>query len=478
MKKRWFPLAQSLLVGLWLAILFGGCATSQKRSAAGTHHHSFIDYWPPPKNNRQLCLAVKDNIDIKGVVTSAGSEYVDRTSPPAAHDAECLAIARQRNVRIIGKTNLSEFAVAPSGLNDYFGTPINPYDKPWHHVIPGGSSSGSAVAVANGIADVAFGTDTAGSVRVPAACCGIVGLKTTFGLVSLKGVVPIEPKHLDTVGPMGRDIAHVVLGMDLLEKGFASRYKTAVKAKPTGRQIKIGRLYLSGTDPQLDQAIDNALAQAGFQVVPLDKEFELKWDQAKKDGNVLAAAGAWMSERQYRSKWGVRARTKAAILLGRLVYPFKYRAGLRRLAEWQHTLHRVFERVDLIAVPTLQVVPPRIPAIGKIALLETRVLNLQNTVAVNFAGNPALAVPVPVKHEHFPVTSLQLVGPRFSEAELLNAGRLIEAQTSGPVNWLSQVATRFAKAHPDSRFRQTRRSVQLPESPAIFNVPLKSNVLP
>jgi len=83
-----------------------------------------------------------------------------------------------------------------------------------------------------------------------------------------------------------------------------------------------------------------------------------------------------------------------------------------------------------------------------------------------------------VKHEHFPVTSLQLVGPRFSEAELLNAGRLIEAQTSGPVNWLSQVATRFAKAHPDSRFRQTRRSVQLPESPAIFNVPLKSNVLP
>jgi amidase len=445
MKKRCFRLAQPFLIGLWLAIIFGGCATSEKHSAAGTHH-SFIDYWLPPKNNQQLRLAVKDNIDIKGVVTSAGSEYVAKTSPPASHDAECMAIARQRNVRIVGKTNLSEFAVAPSGLNEYFGTPRNPYDKSWRHLIPGGSSSGSAVAVAYGIADVAFGTDTAGSIRVPAACCGIVGLKTTFGLVSLKGVFPIEPKHLDTVGPMGRDIAHVVLGMDLLQKGFVARYNAAVRAKPSGRQIKIGRLYLDGTDPQIDQAIDNALADARFQVVPLGNDFKSKWDQAKKDGNTVAAAGAWISERQYRFKGGVRARTKAAILLGRLVYPIKYRAALRRQAEWQHTLNRVFQEVDFIALPTLQVVPPRIPSVGKIALLEARVLNLQNTVAVNFAGNPALAVPVPLSHEHFPVTSLQLVGPRVSEAELLNAGRLIETRSSGPGNRPSQVSTQSAKS--------------------------------
>jgi amidase len=93
--------------------------------------------------------------------------------------------------------------LAPSGLNEYFGTPHNPHDKV-AGIIPGGSSSGSAAAVASGIADISFGTDTAGSIRVPAACCGIVGLKTTFGLVSLKGVFPIEPKHLDTVGPMGQ----------------------------------------------------------------------------------------------------------------------------------------------------------------------------------------------------------------------------------------------------------------------------------
>src|SRR4029077_17016011 len=97
----------------------------------------------------------------------------------------CLAIARQRNVQIVGKTNMSEFAVSPSGMNEYFGTAVNPLNR---RLIPGGSSSGNAVALASGAADVAFGTDTAGSVRVPAACCGGVGFKTKFGFFSLRGL--------------------------------------------------------------------------------------------------------------------------------------------------------------------------------------------------------------------------------------------------------------------------------------------------
>jgi amidase len=410
------------LLVLWLS----GCTVPERRSGSGSHHHDFIDYWPVPANDQEIVLAVKDNIDVKGVVTSAGSEYVSKTASPATQDAACLAIARARGVRIIGKTNLSELTLAPSGVNDYFGTPRNPFSK-LHQIIPGGSSSGSAAAVDVGLADVAFGTDTAGSIRVPAACCGIVGLKTTFGLVPLRGVFPVEPKHLDTVGPMGKDIGHVVLGMDLLEKGFAAQYKTAVAKEPFGRQIRIGRLYLSGTDPKIDKAIDEALARAQFQVVQLGPGFKAKWEQAKKDGNTMAAAGAWISDQQYSFKWGVRARTKAVILLGRLVYPGQYRAALERRAAWQHALSEEFKKVDFIALPTLQVTPPPIPWIGRIALLETRVLNIQNTVAVNYAGNPALAVPIPVSHEHFPVTSLQLVGPRLSEAQLLNAGRIVEA---------------------------------------------------
>jgi Asp-tRNA(Asn)/Glu-tRNA(Gln) amidotransferase A subunit family amidase len=375
-----------------------------------------------------VSLAIKDNIDMKGVVTTAGSEYVAKTAPPALHDADCLAIARGRNVRIVGKTTLSEFALSPSGLNDYFGTPRDPFSKSWRRFIPGGSSCGSAVAVADGSADIALGTDTAGSIRVPAACCGVVGLKTTFGLISNKGVFPVEPKHLDTVGPMGKDVAHVVQGMDLLQNGFAAQYRAALAAKPSAKDVKIGRLYLSGTDPRIDQAVDDALARSKFKVITLDRRLSAKWDQAKKDGNTLAASGAWISAQNYRSKNGVRLRTRAVILLGQLLYPGQYRQALHRRAEWQHALSKVFRKVDFIALPTLQTLPPTIPFIGRIALLEARVLDLQNTVAVNFAGNPALAIPIPVNNKTIPVTSLQLIGPRLSEAGLLNAGRLIELE--------------------------------------------------
>lgn len=424
---RWTATA----IGLLIINCFNGCSTFQSYAPKHSPDRAYIDYWPTPRDSNQVRLAVKDNIDIKGVVTSAGSEYLAHNSPPASSDADCLAIARQQHVQIIGKTNLSEFAVAPSGVNDYFGTPKNPFSK-GHKLIPGGSSSGSAVAVANGSADVAFGTDTAGSIRVPAACCGIVGLKTTFGLISIKGVVPIESKHLDTVGPMGKDIAHVVQGMGLLQNGFESRYRTAVAANPSAKKIRIGRLYLSGTDPEIDQAVDQALAQGQFQVIKLDQQFRRKWDQAKSDGNTVAAAGAWISCRAYRNKPGVSLRTWAAIALGRVLYPTRYQTALNRRIHWQHALSEIFKKVDFVALPTLQSLPPRIPSIGRVALLEARVLVLQNTVPVNLAGNPALAVPIPVVDKSIPVTSLQLVGPRLSEAALLNAGRLIEAEHSQP----------------------------------------------
>jgi Asp-tRNA(Asn)/Glu-tRNA(Gln) amidotransferase A subunit family amidase len=110
------------------------------------------------------------------------------------------------------------------------------------------------------------------------------------------------------------------------------------------------------------------------------------------------------------------------------MYPGQYRQALQNRAKWQHALSQVFKKVDFIALPTLQSLPPTIPFIGNLALLEARILNLQNTVAVNFAGNPALAIPIPVNDKKVPVTSLQLVGPRLSEARLLNAGRLIEAE--------------------------------------------------
>src|SRR5215471_15163111 len=279
----------SMLLGTAAIALLSGCSLLPRFHAQLPGNRAFIVYWLPGTNSTQLKLAVKDNIDMKGVVTTAGSERLARTGKPAKKDASCLEIARLRHVQIVGKANLSEFAVSPSGFNEYFGTPESPLSNS-RKLLPGGSSCGSAVAVASGMADVAFGTDTAGSVRVPAAWCGVVGLKTTHGLVSIQGVFPVEPMHLDTVGPMGKDIAHTVQGMDLLQNGFAELYDQAVRAKPSAQEIRVGRLTLEGTDTKIDQAVDEALARTGFQVVQLDERVRKEWEQAKKDGNTIAAA--------------------------------------------------------------------------------------------------------------------------------------------------------------------------------------------
>ncbi len=417
---------------LALSLFLSGCVNLLTHSTA-TSNRAFIVYWPPTKNETGLRLAIKDLIDVKGVKTTAGSEYLAKYGQPAQADAACLAIARERNVVIVGKTNLSEFAVAPSGFNQYYGIPKNRLSRKVK-LIPGGSSSGSAVAVQSGLADVAFGTDTAGSVRVPAACCGMVGLKTTFGLVPLQGIVPVEPKYLDTVGPIARDIDHVVQGMDLLEKGFSEQYEKAVLRKPQGRQIRIGRLYLAGTDPRVDRAIDDALAAAQFQVIRLSDSFSKAWEQAKRDGNTLAAAGAWLSDGKYFGKPGVSAKTEAIIALGEYEYSTNYRAALKRRAVWQSDLRKVFSTVDFIAVPTLQTLTPASPPLGSTAVFEAQMLTIQNTTPVNVAGNPALAVPVPVEDRAVPLASLQLIGPPLSESGLLNAGRLVELNVNSTID--------------------------------------------
>lgn len=429
MKNQSCATFQWVLSGLLWLLLLNSCSW-EKHLATRARAHAFIVYWPPPTESRQLRLAVKDNIDVKGVVTTAGSAYLASTSPPAARDAKCLALARERHVPIVGKTNLTELAVTVSGNNSHFGTPRNRWNGKTE-VIPGGSSSGSAVAVKTGMVDVALGTDTAGSIRVPAACCGIYGLKTTYGLVSTQGVVPISPRNLDTVGPMAKDIPHLVKGMDLLQRGFAARYERAAAAKPSPRQIKIGRLYLDGTDPAIDSAIDAVLVAKGFKIYRLSRAFKAQWEQAQKDGKVVAAADAWISDRQYGDKKGVNFITKAVFALGEIEYKANnYTEALKRRPGWQRTLLEAFKKMDFIAVPTLQNLPPKFPFWGTTVVFELRVFNMQNTVGVNLAGNPALALPVPLpaQGKTVPVTSLQLVGPPLSEAELLNAGRLFETK--------------------------------------------------
>jgi Asp-tRNA(Asn)/Glu-tRNA(Gln) amidotransferase A subunit family amidase len=441
-KKPSLSLRRLLPALFFLPLCFAGCTLPFGKTEPVTPDRAFITYTPGARDPGTLRLAVKDLIDMKGQVTTAGSQYVAETAPPAERDAACLAAARRSNVQIVGKTNLTEFALGTSGMNEYFGTPVNPLDR---RRIPGGSSSGSAVAVANGEADVAFGSDTAGSIRVPAACCGILGLKTTFGLVPLDGVFPLSPKHLDTIGPMAKDVPHLVQGMELLSPGFSARYEAAKARKSTAGEITIGRLYIDGTDPRIDRALDHALTTTGFRVVALNEHrktewekteagfrvfrptdrFQAQWNQAQSDGTTIAITDGWLSDRKYLNKPGVSLVTQAAIRLGDLQNNTAYKEALKGKAAWQKTLRRVLDQVDLIALPTLQTPPVGKPFFGRTAIFEARVLSLQNTVAVNYAGNPAIAIPVPLKGGGFPVTSLQLIGPNNGEAELINAARLI-----------------------------------------------------
>src|ERR1700720_264766 len=221
-------------------------------------------------------LAVKDLIDMEGQPTTAGCRAVASSAQPAPADAACLAGARAAGARIVGCTNLHELALGVTGINPWFGTPVNPLDP---ERAPGGSSSGSAVAVAVDEADVAYGTDTGGSVRIPAACCGVAGLKTTWGRVPVAGVWPLSPSF-DTVGPMARDVGGLVLGMELLEPGFAVETRAGFRA---------ARLRVDA-DPFIDAAVDSALAAPEWQVS--DAELPGCYDATAAAG-MLIVAEAW-----------------------------------------------------------------------------------------------------------------------------------------------------------------------------------------
>lgn len=351
-------------------------------------------------------VAVKDLIDLAGLPTTAGCRAVARRAQPAAADAACLAGLRAAvaagEARIVGKTNLDELAAGASGVNPWFGTPRNPLDPAR---IPGGSSSGSAVAVATGEADVGIGSDTGGSVRIPAACCGVVGLKTTHGRVPTKGVHPLS-QSLDTVGPLARDVAGAALGMRLLEPGFA----------PGEPARLVGRVRVPGVVPAIDAAVDRALALAELEVV----EVELPgWD-----GAFEAALGVLLPEALRNNgplieadPEGVGEATRRQILIGR-DYLAAEAAARRFQAAWAAELDAAFKRVELLACPTLADFAPPLEKFEGIAAIC-------RTMELNLAGVPASAQPVP-SDGPLPA-SLQLFGPPNCEERILPTAALIEA---------------------------------------------------
>jgi amidase len=368
---------------------------------------TFITPLTPPPTATGPRVAIKDLFDWVDTPTTAGCRAVADDALPATADATCLAhlrgLADAGRVRVVGKVNLHELAFGATGVNPWFGTPRNPGDPTR---IPGGSSSGSAAAVGSDEADVAIGTDTGGSVRIPSACCGTTGLKTTWGRISLDGVWPLAAS-LDTVGPMARDVAGVTLGMQLLEPGFA-----VDPIAPT----RIGRVRdLGDVDPAVDDAIDRALRAAELEVVDVQLD---GWAEAEQAGVALMFREALAVDGRL-DRSGIGADVNAFLDMAATIDDDAVVAARRAQGAWQARLAACFERVELLAMPTLRTFPPTLDD-------ADAVLRAILTMAVNVAGVPALAMPVPAATG--PVAaSLQLVGPARGEERLLAAGRRIEA---------------------------------------------------
>jgi amidase len=357
-------------------------------------------------------VAVKDIIDVAGVPTTAGCRAIASAAQAAERDAACLAGCRAADARLVGKANLHELAMLALGTNPWFGTPVNPLDP---ELIPGGSSSGSAVAVATGEADVALGSDTGGSVRIPAACCGVCGLKTTHGRISLDGVWPLAPS-MDTIGPIATSIAGLTLGMELLEPGFA------IAPSPAGR---IGRVRTSGL-PEIEAAVDQALRTAERDVVDVSLT---GWDLGSFAFTGIYFSELWDADHELveQHREGVGDDIAAMVGMAETFRP-QLAEALQQRDQWRADLTQIFEQVELLALPTVPVFPPRLDELQ--GDLTPILIELSKHVSLfNAAGTPAVAQPIPIAGNHLPA-SLQLVGPWNRENLLLATAELI-ATASG-----------------------------------------------
>jgi len=376
-------------------------------------------------------IGLKDLIDQAGIATTNGSAF---EAVVATQSATVVRRLESAGAVIIGRTGLHEFAYGFTSENEHFGAVRNPWDT---SLSPGGSSGGSGAAVAAGVVPVAIGTDTGGSVRVPAALCGVVGLKVTHGRAPLTGVTPLAPS-LDTVGPLGRTVANVaatygvIAGDDPLDawSAPAAVEPVGLPFDPAGLRIGVPRQWNTATiDVGTRAAVDGALeriARYGATVEDVDEPLLETTDAAANAASLEILdvhRRRWSAEpERYGDEVADRLRLAESIPRHDAEEAMAWAAGARQ------ALERLYQRFDVLVTPT---VGGRRKTIGVDdmdidgeAVFHRSVL-APYTWPVNRTGNPALALPIP--GSGVPPASMQLIGPSFGEARLLEIGLGLEA---------------------------------------------------
>ena len=343
-----------------------------------------------------LPVSVKDLFDCAGEVTTAGSVALE-AAPPATQDALSVARLRAAGGVVVGRTNMSEFAFSGVGINPHHGTPANPCDAGTPR-IPGGSSSGAAVSVANGSAFIGLGSDTGGSIRIPAALCGIVGFKNTARLTPLAGAYPLSGT-LDTVCAMTRSVRDAILAHEILADCKVQR-----SAKP----LRDYRLAIATT--QMFEGIDSTVARAFERTVQSLRGAgvridEIALEQIQNLGSIqpaggFAAAESYADHRHLLAREGSRydPRVRTRIERGASMKAWEYLDLHRARAAWIAEVGQALAGYDAVLSPTVPMVAPPIADIAPgeqrdEAFFRVNALLLRNTSVVNMLDGCALSLP-------------------------------------------------------------------------------------
>jgi len=401
-------------------------------------------------------VALKDLFCTRGVRTTAGSKILDGFAPP--YDATVVARLVDAGAVTLGKLNMDEFAMGSSTEHSGFFTTRNPWDI---DRVPGGSSGGASAAVAAGMAAASLGTDTGGSIRQPAAFCGVVGLKPTYGRVSRHGVIAFA-SSLDQVGPFARTVEDIALvlsaiaGPDPMDSTAVDTpvpdYAAELARGVEGLRIGIpAEYFIAGMDPEVESAVRAAIAvleQLGARTEPVSlphTEYglaayyviapaEASSNLARYDGvkyGLRAAGGKDLIDTSARTRAaGFGNEVKRRVMLGTYALSAGYYDAYYGRAQKIRTLVRrdfeqAFSRVDLIAAPTTPGVAFKL---GERADPLSMYLNDVLTIPVNLAGLPGISVPGGFTAAGLPI-GFQLIGPAFGEAAVLRAAHAYERAT-------------------------------------------------